>query len=170
MPARDAIEDQAQTSRPVTGRMVLVCLIGFFAVVAGINAVMAWLAVSTFGGVETANAYQAGLAFAREIAAVEAQDALHWHVTGRVSSDAGATRVEVIARDRDARPLSGLGATARLVHPTDRRADQIVPLEERAPGSFRGMAPPVTGQWSLDIELARDGIRLFRSRNRVFVR
>jgi hypothetical protein len=32
------------------------------------------------------------------------------------------------------------------------------------------MAPPVTGQWSLDIELARDGIRRFRSRNRVFVR
>ncbi len=37
----------------VTGRMVLICLVAFFAVVAGVNAVMIAAAVSTFGGVET---------------------------------------------------------------------------------------------------------------------
>ena len=55
--------------------MVLICLVAFFAVVAGVNGIMIRAAVSTFGGVETGNAYQAGLAFAQEIAAVEAQDA-----------------------------------------------------------------------------------------------
>src|SRR5712672_702694 len=112
--------------REVTGRMVLICLVAFFAVIAGVNAVMIRAAVSTFGGVETGNAYQAGLAFAREIAAVEAQAALHWDVRAKVSAAAGATEVEVTAADTVGRPLAGLAATARLVHPADKRADHVV--------------------------------------------
>jgi nitrogen fixation protein FixH len=118
--------------------MVLACLVAFFAVVAAMNAILTWLALSTFGGVETANAYQAGLAFPGEIAAVEAQDALRWQVTGRVAAEGTGTLVEVTVRDRDARPLAGLDAGVRLVHPTNRGADLVVPLEERSPGSFRG--------------------------------
>ena len=41
-------------SRQLTGRMVLICLVGFFVVVAGVNAIMIAAAISTFGGVETA--------------------------------------------------------------------------------------------------------------------
>ena len=94
MSARDSIDGDSaatgrtQATRQVTGRMVLVCLVAFFAVVAGVNAIMIRAAVSTFGGVETESAYQAGLAFAREIAAVEAQDALHWQVRAKVSAAA----------------------------------------------------------------------------------
>jgi nitrogen fixation protein FixH len=160
----------ARRPREVTGRGVLICLVAFFAVVATVNAVMIRFAVSTFGGVETENAYQAGLAFGREIAAVEAQDGLHWQVRGRVSTAAGATLVEVVAHDADDRPLTGLTATARLLHPTDRRADHVVPLDQGAPGTFRGTTVPVAGQWALVIELSRDGTRLFRSRNRVSIR
>ena len=65
-----AANDNARP-RPVTGRMVLFCLIGFFAVVAGVNAIMIRAAVSTFSGVETANSYQEGVTFAREEAAAE---------------------------------------------------------------------------------------------------
>jgi nitrogen fixation protein FixH len=156
--------------KEVTGRTVLVCLVAFFAVVAGVNAVMIRAAVSTFGGVETENAYQTGRAFAREIAAVAAQDALHWQVNARVSAQAEATRVEVVAHDAADRPLAGLQATAWLVHPTDRRADQVVSLSEDAPGRFLGRSAPLAGQWTLVIELARAGDRVFRSKNRVFLR
>ena len=40
---------------------MLFCLIGFFAVVAGVNAIMIRAAVSTFSGVETASARRAAL-------------------------------------------------------------------------------------------------------------
>jgi nitrogen fixation protein FixH len=150
--------------------MVLICLVAFFGVVAGVNGIMIKLALSTFGGVETEGAYQAGLAFARETAAVAAQDALHWQVRAKVSAAPGATLVELVARDADDRPLTGLDAHARLVHPTDRRADRIVPLDESAPGLFRGRAEPPLGQWLLVIELSRGGTTVFRSRNRVFLK
>jgi nitrogen fixation protein FixH len=156
--------------KEVTGRMVLICLVAFFAVVAGVNGIMIRAAVSTFGGVETANSYQAGLAFAREIAAVESQDELHWDVRGKLTTDAGQTRLELIATDASGQALSGLDATARLVHPADRRLDHDIPLRAAGPGKFRGRVDVAAGHWALAIELSRDGTRLFRSRNQVFLR
>jgi nitrogen fixation protein FixH len=153
--------------RPVTGQMVLFCLIGFFGVVAAANAIMIRAAVSTFGGVETASSYQAGLTFSREAAAAQAQDELHWQVKANVRPMADATLIEIDARDAAGLPLAGLDAVARLERPTDRRADQTVELRDHAPGQFRGVTAPATGQWDLVIELSREGERVFRSRNRV---
>jgi len=77
----------------LTGRMVLVCLVLFFATVVGVNAVMIRAATSTFGGVETENAYQAGLAFNREHAAAMAQDGRNWNVTAAVTRPPGETEL-----------------------------------------------------------------------------
>jgi nitrogen fixation protein FixH len=153
--------------RPVTGRMVLFCLIGFFGIVAAANAVMIRAAVLTFGGVETASSYQARLSFAREVAAAQTQDELHWQVRANVRPTADSTLVEIDARDATGLPLAGLDAVARLERPTDRRADQAVALRDHAPGQFRGVTAPVVGQWDLVIELSRGGERVFRSRNRL---
>ena len=151
----------------VTGRMVFACLVGFFVIVGAVNAVMIGFAVSTFGGVETENAYQAGLAFAREMAAVEAQDALHWNVRAKVFVANGATELDVVAADAAGRPLRGIEAAGRLLHPTDRRDDHSISLDEVSPGRFKGRTDPVEGQWTVVIDLSRDGVRKFRSRNRV---
>ena len=156
--------------REVTGRTVLICFLGFFGVVAAVNAVLVRAAVSTFAGVETQNAYQAGLNFSREIAAAEAQEALHWQVKGTVQPGTDITAVEIVARDAQGRPLTGLDASAQLVHPTDRRFDVTVPLDERATGVFGGHGNAVHGNWVLVIDLSRNGDRVFRSRNRVFLR
>ena len=156
--------------RELTGRTVLLCLIAFFAVVAGVNAVMIRAAISTFGGIETANAYQAGLAFAREIAAVEAQDALHWQVRASVVTNGGDALIDIVANDESGQPLTGLAATALLAHPTDRRFDHEVTLTERTAGRYQGRTGKVAGQWSLITELSRNDLRMFRSRNRVFLR
>jgi len=153
--------------RQVTGRMVLACLIAFFAVVAGANAIMIRAAISTFGGVETSSSYQAGLAYARESRAAHAQDALGWQVKANVHPTAGMTRIDIDVRDAAGVALTRLQAMARFERPTDRRADQTVALHEDRSGHFRGRAAPITGQWDLIIELSRDGERVFRSRSRV---
>jgi nitrogen fixation protein FixH len=166
-------QTSARADRPkeVTGRMVLGCLVAFFVVVAGINAVMIGVAISTFGGVETASAYQAGLAFAREASAVRAQDARRWQVRAKaVRAGDGALLVEITARDAADRPLGGLDATGHLAHPTDKRADRILALSQQAPGLYRATSDAGPGQWDLVIEFARDGVRQFRSRNRIVLR
>jgi len=154
-------------SRPLTGRTVFLCLLGFFGVVTLANAIMIRAAVSTFGGVETSSSYQAGLVFARNAAAARAQDELRWQVKANVRPRGDAIAVEIDVRDAAGRPLTGLDASVALHHPTDRRADQTVSLSAGGAGYFHGTTARFSGQRDLMIELSRSGERLFRSQNRV---
>jgi nitrogen fixation protein FixH len=157
--------------KEVTGRMVLICLVAFFAVVAAVNAVMTGAALSTFSGLEEESPYQEGLLFDREITAAEAQQARHWQVDAEVARRDGATAsIAISARDAGGAALAGLAATAALVHPTDRRRDRDLEMTEDAPGHFTGTSEAGSGQWDVIIELSRDGARMFRSKNRIVLR
>jgi nitrogen fixation protein FixH len=147
--------------------MVLIGLLAFFAVVAGVNAVMMRAAVSTFGGVETESSYRAGLAFAREATAAQAQNRRHWQVHATIGRTEAGQRIEIQAHDVGNRPLTDVEATVALAHPTDRRADRRVALAASSAGRFAGIIEVPNGQWDLVIELTRNGERVFRSKNRI---
>jgi nitrogen fixation protein FixH len=157
--------------RIVTGRTVFLCLLGFFAIVAGANAILIRAATSTFGGLETENAYKAGLNFGREIAAARAQDALHWTVEGHLSRDRrGMTAIEVAVKDATGNTVRGLDLSGALLHPTDRRLDHTVRLETENDGTFHGVVQVAPGQWDLILDVERNSERVFRSKSRVKVR
>jgi nitrogen fixation protein FixH len=156
--------------RELKGWMVLVFMIAFFAVIFGVNAFMAHEAISTFGGVETGSAYQAGQTFERDVAMAKAQDAQHWRVDANVTAGAdGTALLELNARDPSGVPLPGLTAIATFERPTDRRLDRTMTLGEITTGRFRGNAVIPAGQWDLVIELSHGGERMFRSKNRIMV-
>src|ERR1044072_2259391 len=97
-----------KTSKPreLTGMHVLFCLLGFFGVVVGVNAVMVKAATSTFGGVEATSSYKAGLMFEQDVARAEQQDELHWQVTGRLRLDKeGVAVLDISAHDAAGAPL-----------------------------------------------------------------
>jgi nitrogen fixation protein FixH len=153
--------------REITGRMVLFGLLAFFAVVLAMNAVLIGAAISTFGGVETESSYKAGLAFARDVAAAQAQDSRAWQVEASLAPAAGGTAIQILARDAGGRPVADVEAAAVVLHPTDQRLDRTVRLTEDAPGRFIGRAALEPGQRDVIIELSRGGERLFRSKTRV---
>ena len=95
-------------TRELTGKHVLLCFLGFFALVFAVNGVLVKAATSTFGGVETSSSYKAGLMFKQDIAAAEQQDALHWQVEGRITRNGsrGAT-LNISARNEKGTPLTG---------------------------------------------------------------
>jgi nitrogen fixation protein FixH len=161
-----------QNTRPrqLTGRTVLICLLAFFGVVSLANAIMIRAALTTFSGVETGSAYQAGQNFKYDSETARAQQERHWQVRADVRPADGKTLIEIDARDAAGLPLVGLEAMMQLQHPTDRRADQTVSLSEDVSGHFRGIAAPLAGQWDVLIDLSRGGERVFRSRNRVMLR
>jgi len=167
---RDLLRSQLRVTE-ITGRTVFGLLVGFFAVVVGVNGIMIHEAISTFGGLETESSYRAGQLFEREVRRAKAQEAQHWKVEAKVTpaGDGGAV-LDIGAHDAAGLPLAGLDASARFERPTDRRLDRPVDLSEEAPGRFRGNAKISSGQWDLVIELSRGGERLFRSRNRVVLR
>ena len=158
-------------ARVLTGRHVLQWLVAFFGIVFAVNGVLVRAAISTFGGVETLSSYRAGLQFEQEVGLVQRQDALHWHVTGKLARDsAGVAVLDVTARDAQGAPLSGLTADARLAHPADDRLDRVIAVRSVAGGVFHGAAEAQPGQWELIVDLYRGDQRVFRSRSRVSLR
>ena len=59
----------------ITGKHVLAITVSAFAVIIGVNVVMAWKAISTFPGLEVKNSYVASQTFDADRAA---QQALGW--------------------------------------------------------------------------------------------
>ncbi len=147
---------------------MLLWLVGFFGIVFAVNGVLVQAATSTFGGVETASSYQAGLQFEQEVAKADRQDARHWQVGGKLSRDrAGEAVLDITARDEKGAPLNELKAEARLAHPADERLDRVIELTRSGAGTFHGEAQAQAGQWELLIDLYRGDDRVFRSRSRV---
>lgn len=160
---------QTVTGRPprvLTGRMVLLYLVTFFGVIFSVNFYMIRAAVSTFSGVETESSYKAGLTFKKDVAASQAQDALHWKVDANLQhGETGA--IIVTALDAQDRPLSGITAEALLEHPTDKRLDVAITFVETTAGQFRSLAPLPSGRWDLVLDLKRADEVVFRSKSRI---
>ena len=53
------MRNQSIAPRPLTGRMVLLCLIAFFGTVIGVNMLMMKFAIDTLSGTEVDSAYRA---------------------------------------------------------------------------------------------------------------
>jgi nitrogen fixation protein FixH len=157
------------TSKPLTGRTVLIYLLAFFAVVLAANGAMIKLAIDTLPGAEVDSAYRASLAYNTEISAARAQAERSWRVSAHVERGPDMrARVRIEARDAADRPLAGVAFFARLARPIDKREDRAVALVERASGVYQGEAADIAaGQWDLVIEADGATQRMFLSRNRV---
>jgi nitrogen fixation protein FixH len=163
--------DATRHPKELTGRIVLFCFLGFFGIVAAMNAVLLRAATTTFGGVDTSSAYKMGLAFNTEIAAARAQQTLHWLVDAKVTrSPQGDASLSVNVRDSRGASPPAIALVAKLAHPADTRRDQIVAMRQIAPGVFDGAVRAEPGQWDMVIDISRGGERLFRSRSRVTLR
>jgi len=158
-------------AKPLTGRMVLLWLISFFAVVIGVNVLMMRFAIGTLPGTEVDSAYGASLAYAKQIAAARDQERRGWKIDAHVARGAdGVTMVRIEARDAMGVPLTGLKFAGRLERPTDKRVDRPFALAEAGIGIYRGNAPDVMpGQWDLVLEGDARGARMFLSRNRIML-
>lgn len=157
--------------RELTGRGVLIWLVGFFAVIFAVNGWLVQAATSTFGGLDTPSSYKAGQMFEGEIARAERQQALHWQVDGKLRHDrAGEAVLDINVRDAQGAPVTGLTADATLQHPADSRHDHVIHLAKVGTGAFHGEAHGHSGQWELIVDFYRDGQRVYRSLSRVDLR
>ena len=142
--------------------------LGFFGVVFAVNGVMVHEALSTFGGVDTESAYQAGRMY---------EQTSPWprHRTrGNGASRPRSTPSPAgsAARRTPAMPpatAAGLEPRHMFERPTDRRS--IACCCARS-GRAASMATSTSngGQWDLVIELTHHGEQLFRSKNRIVLK
>ncbi|TGN42172.1 nitrogen fixation protein FixH, partial [Paracoccus liaowanqingii] len=131
-------------TRELTGRHVLAVTVGAFALIIGVNLVMAVNAVRSFPGLETRSAYISSQQFEAERVA---QMALGW--TAALSIDDGRSLLTLQdAEGQGVRPKA-LGLVLR--RPTHQQADQHPRLQAEAAGRWHGQARLAPGNWNADL-------------------
>ncbi len=167
--------DQKSPRKPrqITGRMVLFCLLGFFGVVASVNAVMIYVALDTFPGLEVDSSYKVSQRYNKEIAKAKAQAALNWSVDAAIERNGdGSAHIRVVATDKTGAPITGEMVSVKLHRPTITTADQDILLSERTAGEYVANTTDVgAGNWNVVVEISErsdEEFPIFRSKNKIF--
>jgi nitrogen fixation protein FixH len=139
--------------------------------VACVNGVLAFFAVSTWTGLETKNYYDRGLRYNRTIAAAKEQDARGWSMTFS-SLPADMTNGGVLGvtfTDRFGGPIDDLAVEAILMRPTQEGLDAAFALHHQGGGVYAAeVSVPLPGQWDARI-LAHRKNENFQASRRLFV-
>jgi nitrogen fixation protein FixH len=133
----------------ITGRHVLFTMVGFFGFIIATDAYLVYKAVSTFGGIETDDAYRKGLAYNERIAEERAQQALGWTKDARL--DKGELRVSI--RDQNQNGVENLRITAVVGRPATNAQDRTVQLTQVGSGEYTAAVGEVEpGVWVATLE------------------
>ena len=148
-------------TRKLTGWHVLAIFGGAFAVIIGVNLMLAYKAVATFPGLEVRNTYVASQTFDRDRAA---QNALGW----TVSADVTGTELFLSINDRTGPVLAQI-TSATLGRPTTKSAD-VTPVFRHDGSRFVAEIPPLgAGNWNLRLAATAPDGTAFRQRVNVRV-
>jgi nitrogen fixation protein FixH len=159
------------TQRGLRGAHVLLIFIGFFLTIFAVNGVMVYEARSTFGGLETDDAYRKGLAYNSRLVEAETQNKLGWRDDVVHIPDRQLVRISMA--DHSGAPISGLAIKGEIGRPATDRFDRQLAFIESAPGNYevdaKGLEP---GWWILDVEARKsgDGAVLYEAKERVWIK
>lgn len=132
------------------GWHVLALMLAFFGAVIAVNVAFAVVAVRSFPGEDVRRSYTQGVHYNEVIAERRAQQALGWSAAAAFGEGNGGAILDVMLRNRDGAPLSGVDLVGALQWPTDSGLDRTLAFEEVAPGRFRARLDDLPkGRWRL---------------------
>jgi nitrogen fixation protein FixH len=138
---------EAATERQFTGRHMALVIGAFFAVVMGVNLLMAVAASRTWTGLVVANSYVASQEFQMRADAAKTQRQLGWR--SALELEEGRVRVDVT--DAAGAPVRLGEVTVRVNRPVGGRDDQLLILEPGAGGSYEAPLSLEPGVWDVTV-------------------
>ena len=144
--------------------------VAFFGVVLAINATMIVVAMATWPGLQTRQAYQRGLAHDQAVAAAAAQAALGWQVEFAFEQTGPRTgTVLVDLADRFGSTLKDAMVQVAFVRPTHGGYDLVVDLPHHYGGRYlQEIELRLAGQWEARVHIMERGGE-YRLRERIYV-
>lgn len=132
-----------------------------FVVIIAVNTIMVVLAVKTFSGLETNNAYDQGLGYNTTLAEAAQNDKLGWHAAIIFSPENADTRtIQVTMTDATGTPLPDLNVKAILVRPTNAGLDEVVQLKPLDHGRYEAsFKPSALGNWDVRLRVEHGGTK-----------
>ena len=151
--------------KPFTGRHMLAVMVGFFAVVIGVNVTLALFAAETWTGLVVQNAYLASQHFNEDLATARRQQALGWHSS--LAYGRGILRLDVAGAKGAALP--GLTVAVTLRRPTHEGEDRRLALLPAASGRYQATVDLPRGTWNAEVEATDPLGRPYRRDFRLWV-
>ncbi|MEP0340040.1 MAG: FixH family protein [Alphaproteobacteria bacterium] len=151
-------------TRPITGKMVLIWIVAFFAVIIAVNLTFVYFALDSWPGLTTQKAYEEGVAYNKTLESAARQDAMGWrsHVALGPSTPKG-TRMLTLTMTGPDGPLAGLAAQARLTRPLGKGLTVDAKLAEDRPGLYAALLRlPALGRWQVEVTARAPDGRSFR--------
>ncbi|MDH3664086.1 MAG: FixH family protein [Alphaproteobacteria bacterium] len=135
--------------------------VGLFLLVLAVNGTMITIAISTFNGLETTNAYEKGLAYNDRLAAAAEQERLGWETSlNAVPNENGQVTLTFVLADRLGAPIAAADVRARIDRPLQAGRDQVVVLEATDDGRYAATVDlPLKGQWNVQLTAEARGER-----------
>ena len=146
----------------LTGKHVLAITVSAFAVIIGVNVLLAVKAVSTFPGLEVDNSYVASQGFNTRKAA---QEALGW--TMQPGYDQG--RMTLAFRDRAGQPVAVSNLEVLVGRTTEAKDDTYPAFVQEGP-VYAADLPLHQGKWMVKVTATSADGTLFEQRSELFVR
>jgi len=161
---------QNSSGRNLNGFHVLAAFIGFFLVIFAVNGVMIYKAETTFGGLDTDNAYRKGLNYNDRISEAETQAKLGW--SDRLDYAAETKRMRVYLTDQTGSAIPGLTVIATLQRPATSRYDHDVALTQTGDTYEADVGNLDPGWWTVNIHAHRGNevTPLYEARRRLWIK
>jgi len=156
-------EVPAQPGFRFTGWHALASVVGFFAVVIGVDVSFAVAAYRTFPGEVSVTPYEDGIVYNQTLAQLAAQEKLGWKAAA--AAEPGA--VVLIVHDRTGAPVRGLKVAGKLERPATETGRLTPSFSETAPGRYEARLGRETGTWDLTARARDDRGRLFMAERRL---
>ena len=155
----------------LTGRHVLMALLGFFGVIFLVNGYFLRAALSTYSGIVAVEPYRKGLQYNQRIADDARQGALGWIDAIDVAADG---TLSVTLRRADGTAVSDQAISGGIGRPSTGDHDQAFRLREVEPGRYAaGVGKLAGGTWVVTIEARGaegDQEPVYRARRRLWLK
>jgi len=159
--------------RGLRGVHVLLVFISFFATIFLVNGIMIYDALSTFGGLETPDAYRKGLAYNERIAESRAQEKRGWRDSLVYVPEMQRVRVDVA--EPGGAGVTGLVISGEIERPATDRFDRRLDFAQTGPGTYEADAAGLEpGWWTVDIEARKSASAgaevLYEAKERLWIK
>lgn len=154
----------------ITGRQVLMWLVGFFALVMAVNTVFIVVSLKTFRGEDEQKPYLQGIKYNQTLALRAEQEKIGWRAAiGAARETSGDVRISVSLKQANGTPETQAALKGELRHPADENKDRAFVLTEVRPGVYRAQLSGVSaGTWDV-VVMARDPKQPFEASRRLWV-
>lgn len=149
-----------QQSQPLTlaDRLIPWYIVLFFVVLTGLLSYFAWLAVSSYTGVITDDAYNKGINYNKTLHQAEIEKALGWQADVAFTPEKDKqVLVAVALKDKQKNLIKGAKAEVFFQRPTQAGFDKKVFLKEGQDGLYSAdVALPLVGIWDVYLSFTQE--------------